>query len=67
MTNYKEILWLHSLGINNADIAESCRCARSPVIAALQRAAEQKLSWNKIKDCGAEEIVWKLYPSTALG
>ena len=49
MTNYKEILRLHSLGINNTRIAESCGCARSTVIAALQRAAEQELSWNKIK------------------
>ena len=36
MTNYKEILRLHSLGINNTRIAESCGCARSTVIAALQ-------------------------------
>ena len=32
MTNYKEILRLHSLGINNTRIAESCGCARSTVI-----------------------------------
>ena len=67
MTNYKEILRLHSLGINNTRIAESCGCARSTVIAALQRAAEQELSWNKIKNCSAEEVARKLYPSTALG
>ena len=67
MTNYKEILRLHSLGINNTRIAESCGCARSTVIAALQRAAEQELSWNKIKNCSTEEVARKLYPSTALG
>ena len=67
MTNYKEILRLHSLGINNTRIAESCGCARSTVIAALQRAAEQELSWNKIKNCSAEEVARKLYTSTALG
>ena len=54
MTNYKEILRLHSLGINNTRIAESCGCARSTVIAALQRAAEQELFWNKIKNCSTE-------------
>ena len=54
MTNYKEILRLHSLGINNTRIAESCGCARSTVIAALQRAAEQELSWNKIKGSTAQ-------------
>ena len=67
MTNYKEILRLHSLGINNTRIAESCGCARSTVIAALQRAREQDLSWNKIKNCSTEEVARKLYPSTALG
>ena len=67
MTNYKEILRLHSLGINNTRIAESCSCARSTVIAALQRAAEQELSWDKIKNCSPEEVARKLYPSTAPG
>ena len=67
MTNYKEILRLHSLGINNTRIAESCSCARSTVIAALQRAAEQELFWDKIKNCSPEEVARKLYPSTAPG
>ena len=51
MTNYKEILWLHSLGNNNTRIAESCGCARSTAITTLQRAAEQELPRNKIKNC----------------
>lgn len=67
MINYKEILRFHSLGINKTRIAESCGCARSTVIVALRRAAEQELSWNKIKYCSTEETVRKLYPSTALG
>ena len=54
MTNYKEILRLHSLGINNTRIAESCGCARSTVIAALQRAAEQELSWNRSEEHTSE-------------
>lgn len=32
MTNYKEIIRLHSLGLNKTRIAESCGCARSTVI-----------------------------------
>ena len=28
MTNYKEILRLHSMGINNTRIAESCSCVQ---------------------------------------
>lgn len=35
MTNYKEIIRLHSLGLNKTRIAESCGCARSTVITAL--------------------------------
>jgi len=30
MTNYKEIIRLHSLGLNKTRIAESCGCARRP-------------------------------------
>ena len=37
MTNYKEILRLHSLGINNTRIAGSCGCARSTVISRFGR------------------------------
>ena len=56
MTNYKEILQLHSLGINNTRIAESCGHVRSTVIAALQCAREQEFSWNKIKGSTAQLI-----------
>ena len=64
MTNYKEFLQLHSLGINNTRIAESCVCACTTVITALQRAAEQELSWNNIRNYSTEEVARKLYPST---
>ena len=67
MTDYKEILRLHSLGINNTRIAESCGCALSTVIAALQRAAERDLCWNKVKNCSPEEVARRLYPSTSQG
>ncbi len=39
MTNYREILRLHSLGLNKTEIASSCQCARNTVAATLQRAA----------------------------
>ena len=45
MTNYREILRLHSLGLNKTEIASSCRCARNPVEANLQRAAKCGLQW----------------------
>mgnify|MGYP002518023824 CR=1 FL=1 len=45
MTNYREILRLHSLGLNKTEIASSCRCARNTVAATLQRAANCGLQW----------------------
>ena len=48
MTNYKEILRLHSLGINNTRVAESCDCARSTVISTVQRAQEKGIAWEDI-------------------
>ena len=65
MVNYKEILRPHSLGINNTRIAESCGCVRSTVIAALRRAAEQELYWNKVRTYSTEGVARKLYPSTS--
>jgi len=46
MTNYKEILRLQSLGINNTRIAEACGCARSTVISTLQYAGARK-RWRR--------------------
>ena len=45
MTNYREILRLHSLGFNKTEIAASCKCARNTVAATLQRAANRGLQW----------------------
>lgn len=67
MTNYREILRLHSLGINNTRITEACGCARSTVIATLQRAEERGIAWNDVKGCSDMEAARKLYPSGALG
>ena len=33
MTNYREILRLHSMGLNKTEIASSCRCARNTAAA----------------------------------
>ena len=62
MTNYKEIIRLHSLGLNKTHITESCGCARSTVITALHKAEENGLSWNAVKNLGSEEVARKLYP-----
>ena len=67
MTNYKEILRLHSLGINNTRIAESCGCARSTVISTVQRAQEKEIAWDDIRPLGEAEVARKLYPATFMG
>jgi hypothetical protein len=65
MTNYKEILRLQSLGINNTRIAEACDCARSTVISTLQYAATRGLTWDSVRDWSEKEVAEKLLPSVA--
>lgn len=67
MTNYKEIIRLHSLGLNKTRIAESCGYARSTVITALHKDEENGLSWNAVKNLSSEEVARKLYPATSMG
>ena len=67
MTNYKEILRLHSFGINNTRIAESCGCARSTAISMVQRAQEKGIAWEDIRLLGESEVARKLYPATFMG
>lgn len=50
MTNYREILRLKSLGINNSRIAESMVLSRQTVIGTLQRAAAQGMDWQTAVD-----------------
>jgi DNA-directed RNA polymerase specialized sigma24 family protein len=45
MTKYREILRLQSLGLNQTNIAESCRCARKTVRKVLNRAKKLDISW----------------------
>ncbi|HZK53187.1 MAG TPA: helix-turn-helix domain-containing protein, partial [Desulfosporosinus sp.] len=45
MTNYREILRLHSQGISQRSIATSCACSRNTVAKVLLRADEMNLSW----------------------
>lgn len=67
MTNYKEILRLHNLGINNTRIAEACGCARSTVISTLQYTATKGLTWEAVRDWSEKETAEKLLPSTESG
>jgi transposase len=64
MTNYREILRLSSLGINNKQIAESMGIARQTVITALQRAAAQELDWQAAEPLSDKELAARLFPQS---
>lgn len=63
MTSYKEILRLHSLGINNTRIASACGRSRTTVISVLKRAKEQGLSWQTASDLSNKELARLLFPA----
>ena len=67
MTNYKEILRLHGLGLNNTRIAESCGCARSTVISTLQRAGAQGIAWDDVRGLSEIDVTAKLFPAVSSG
>jgi transposase len=66
MTNYKEILRLKSLGINNTQIAYSCNCSRTTVINSLKRAEECNLTWEKVSGMSNEELTTKFITSNPI-
>jgi len=63
MTNYREILRLKSLGINNSRIAESMMLSRQTVVTALKRAAAQELDWQNAEPLSDRELTAKLFPN----
>ena len=64
MTNYREILRLHSLGLNKTEIASSCQCARNTVAATLQRAANCGLQWPLPEEMSDKQLSECLFPSS---
>jgi len=62
MTNYKEILRLHALGINNLRIAESCGCSRPTVINVLRLANENGISYERAANMSDRELFALLTP-----
>ena len=65
MTNYREVLRLHSLGLNKTEIASSCQCARNTVAATLQRAANCGLQWPLPEEMSDKTLSERLFPSSA--
>lgn len=63
MTNYREILRLHSLGLNKTEIASSCQCARNTVAATLQRAANCGLQWPLPEEMSDKQLSERLFPT----
>ena len=63
MTNYKEVLRLHGLGINNSQIAAALGCSRTTVIAVLKKAGEKGLAHPKVEKMSNRELGDVLFPS----
>ena len=63
MTNYREILRLHSLGLNKTEIAASLHCARNTVAATLQRAGNCGLQWPLPDEMSDKQLAERLFPS----
>ena len=64
MTNYREILRLHSLGLNKTEIASSRQCAWNTVAATLQRAANCGLQWPLPEEMSDKQLSERLFPSS---
>ena len=63
MTNYREILRLHSLGLNKAQIAQSVGCSRTTVIQVLNVAEEKGISYPLPEDLSDRKLSELLFPS----
>jgi transposase len=62
MTKYREILRLHSLGINQTGIAGSCGCSRATVRKVLKRAKEPAIAWPLKVETTDAELEKQLFP-----
>lgn len=62
MTDYREVLRLQSLGLNNSQIAASAGIARQTVITAVQRAAVLGLNWQSAESLSDRALAKMLFP-----
>lgn len=65
MTNYREILRLHSLGLNKTEIAASRQCVRNTVAATLQRAVNCGLQWPLSEEMSDKQLSERPFPANA--
>ena len=61
MTNYREILRLKNLGLNNSQITAGTGISRPTVINALQKAAEHSVSWQTAAELSDRELAALLF------
>ncbi len=64
MTNYREILRLHSRGISQRGIAASCQCSRNTVKRVLARAKETSIEWPLKDDLTDGDLEKLLFPDS---
>ena len=62
MTEYREILRLHSQGISQRSIAVSCGCSRNTVSTVLERARQQSFFWDQVGELTNADLHERLYP-----
>jgi len=62
MTNYREILRLHSLGILKKDIARACVCSRNTVAYVIKMARERGVEWEAASGLSNNELAERLFP-----
>ncbi|MFD0717710.1 IS21 family transposase [Paenibacillus sp. GCM10027626] len=65
MTQYREILRLHSQGISQRNIALSCACSRNTVSKIIQRAEELGIAWPLEKELTDGELRQRLFATSA--
>jgi transposase len=65
MTNYREILRLHSRGISQRSIADSCQCSRNTVARILERAKEVNICWPLKYEMTDGELEKLLFPESS--
>lgn len=61
MTDYREILRLRSLGLNNSQIAAATGVSRPTVITTVQRAIAQGVDWQTAEPLSDKELATQLF------
>lgn len=66
MTDYREILRLHSQGISQRGIATSCECSRNTVSSVINKALDADITWPLPAVMSDDDLRKALFPEHAL-